>query len=184
MMERIVAASVFKPQLAKALGYAFLGAILIAVSAHTEVPLWPVPVTLQTFMVALLGLTVVPSISMAAVIMYLMMGALGLPVFANGSGFATLVGPEGGYFLAFVITAMLYGKVQQYGWHLAGWRVFLVVLCGHVLTLAIGTIYLATFMPLPNAMALGFMPFLLGMVLKCFMLAILVPGLHKLRKVK
>ena len=73
------------------------GSILLAISAKVQVPFWPVPMTMQTFVIFLIGMTYSVRLSFATVAFYLFQGAIGLPVFAAGGGVAYLVGPTAGY---------------------------------------------------------------------------------------
>ena len=91
-------------------GIVLAGSILLAVCAHVSVPLWftPVPLSLQPFGVLLLGLLLSPRMAVATVGTYLLEGAAGLPVFAPGpGGLAHLLGPTGGYLLAYPLAVLL-----------------------------------------------------------------------------
>jgi biotin transport system substrate-specific component len=91
-------------------GIVLAGSILLAVCAHVSVPLWftPVPLSLQPFGVLLLGLLLSPRMATATVGAYLLEGVAGLPVFAPGTGgLAHLLGPTGGYLLAYPLAALL-----------------------------------------------------------------------------
>jgi biotin transport system substrate-specific component len=85
-------------------------AALIAVGALIQIPIGPVPVTLQTFFIVLAGFILGPVSGAAAVLLYILAGVIGLPIFAGGkAGFAVLFGPTGGYLLGFVGTAYIAG---------------------------------------------------------------------------
>src|SRR5579872_4351062 len=90
---------------------AVLGSLLVAVCAHVSIPLWftPVPLTLQTFAVLLLGLLLPPGAAAAALVLYLLEGAAGLPVFSplGPGGMLQLLGPTGGYLLSYPLAAAL-----------------------------------------------------------------------------
>src|SRR5271156_876744 len=96
---------------------AVLGSVLVAVCAHVSVPLLftPVPLTLQTFAVLLLGLTLGPGTAFAALTLYLIEGAAGLPVFSphGPGGILQLMGPTGGYLLSYPFAAALAGFVYH-----------------------------------------------------------------------
>ncbi|MBT5226290.1 MAG: biotin transporter BioY, partial [Proteobacteria bacterium] len=79
------------------------GTLLLAVSAKVQVPFWPVPMTMQTFVVLLLGVAYGPRLGVVTGALYLVEGALGLPVFAKGAGIVYLIGPTGGYLFGFVM---------------------------------------------------------------------------------
>ena len=95
--------------LVKNLFLAVLGTIVLAISAKIQTPLTPVPVTMQTFAVLLLGMSFGYRIATTAVILYLIEGALGLPVFAKGGGLIYFQGPTSGYLFGFIIGAFFSG---------------------------------------------------------------------------
>ena len=75
------------------------GTLLLAVSAKVQVPFWPVPMTMQTFVVFLIGMTYGWKLSFFTLLAYLVEGAIGLPVFAKGGGLLYLMGPTAGYLM-------------------------------------------------------------------------------------
>jgi hypothetical protein len=79
----------------RAIVLAVIGSILLTISAKIQVPFWPVPMTMQTFVVLVLGVAYGSRLGGATVLLYLVQGALGLPVFAGGGGFAYMAGPDG-----------------------------------------------------------------------------------------
>jgi biotin transport system substrate-specific component len=145
-------------------------AIATALGAHVAVPLTPVPVTLQTLFVVLAGAMLGPKLGAASQLAYLGMGIAGLPVFAGGFGLAYLVGPTGGYLLAFPATAFVAGMVARRvsGRGIVGAALLFVGLfLASLVTLGGGTAWLAILTGDPaTAVALGFLPFLAGDVLK------------------
>lgn len=145
-------------------------ALATAFGAHVAVPLTPVPVTLQTLFVILAGAMLGPRLGAASQIAYLGLGIAGLPVFAGGFGLAYLAGPTGGYLLAFPATAFVAGVVAQRitGRGLAGaLALFVGLFLASLITLGGGTAWLAiTTGDAATAMAVGFLPFLAGDILK------------------
>lgn len=145
-------------------------AVATALGAHVAVPLTPVPVTLQTFFVILAGALLGPGLGAASQVAYLGMGVAGLPVFAGGFGLAYLAGPTGGYLLAFPATAFVAGVVARRvrGRGLTAAAVLFVgFFLASLITLGGGTGWLAVMTGDPGrALALGFLPFLVGDVLK------------------
>src|SRR5881628_2058955 len=147
-----------------------LGAVLVALAAQVSVPLpgTPVPMTLQPMAVLLVGGLLGARLGALSMILYLAMGAAGLPVFTPTVplvGFARLFGPTGGYLLAYPVAAWAVGTVVREGSSV--WR----VACGGLAQLAILTGSIS------GAARLATWPFLLGDLLK---LVILVPVLTKL----
>ena len=88
---------------------AILGTVILTISAKIQTPLTPVPVTMQTIAVLLLGMSFGYRIATTAVILYLIEGALGLPVFAKGGGLIYFQGPTSGYLFGFIIGAFFSG---------------------------------------------------------------------------
>ena len=95
------------------------GSVLLWISAKVQVPFWPVPMTLQTLAVLGLAAALGRRLGVAAVVLYLMEGALGLPVFAGtpekGIGLAYMAGPTGGYLAGFVLAAFIVGTLAERG---------------------------------------------------------------------
>ena len=101
------------------------GSLLLTLSAKIKVPFYPVPMTMQTLAVMLIGFTFGWRLAGAAVLFYLAQGALGLPVFLLGTpekgiGLAYMMGPTGGYLLGFVLAAVLCGWLAERGWDRCG----------------------------------------------------------------
>src|SRR5690606_34764628 len=93
---------------------------LLWVSAKIYIPLWPVPVTMQTFVVLTIGLAYGARLGGATVLAYLIAGAVGLPVFSGswseGGGFVHLMGTTGGYLVGFAVAAWIGGRLAERGW--------------------------------------------------------------------
>ena len=93
-----------------------LGTVLLAISAQIQVPFWPVPMTMQTFVVLMIGATYGWRLGGATMIAYIAEGAIGLPVFAQFSaGAHVLVGPTAGYLVGFVVAALVTGYLSERG---------------------------------------------------------------------
>lgn len=140
----------------------------LALASHLAVPLWPVPVTMQTYAVALVGALFGWRLGGLAVLAWLAQAAIGLPVLAGGSGGPQVfVGPTAGYLLAFPLAAALAGWLAERGWN--GRRpglAFLAALLANALCLLLGAAVLALSVGAAQAVALGVVPFVLGGVLK------------------
>src|SRR6266850_1105692 len=158
-----------------------LGALLVAAAAQVSIPLpgTPVPMTLQPMAVLLVGGLLGARLGALSMILYLAMGAAGLPVFTPTVpllGFARLFGPTGGYLLAYPVAAWAVGTVVRDGSRV--WRVACGVFAGLVLIHLGGLAQLAILTGnLSAAARFGTWPFLLGDLLK---LVILVPVLARL----
>jgi biotin transport system substrate-specific component len=153
-------------KLALALG----GTVLLGLSAKIQVPLYPVPVTMQTLVVLVLGMGYGWRLGAATLILYLLEGAVGLPVFAGGwsegGGLHHLYGPTAGYLFGFVIAAGVCGLFAQRGWDRKLWSTALAMVIGNLIIYALGLAWLAFQIGAASAIKYGLLPFLLGDALK------------------
>lgn len=160
---------------------ALLGSLLLALSAKVQVPFWPVPMTMQTFVVLLLGAAYGWRLGGATVLLYLAEGALGLPVFAGaGAGPAYMMGPTGGYLAGFLAAAVATGFLVERGWGRGLVTLTLAMLIGHVLILAPGVAWLALAVGGTKAVAVGLTPFWAATALKTALAVAAVLGLDRL----
>ena len=159
---------------------ALLGSLLIAVCAHIKVPMWPVPMTMQTFAVLLIGMAYGPRLGLATITLYLAEGAAGLPVFASGAGIAYFAGPTGGYLAGFALAGLVVGLLARRGWDKNPLYAFLAMALGTALIFIPGVTWLATIIGWEKAIAAGFIPFAAGAVVKIMLGALLLPFAHKL----
>jgi biotin transport system substrate-specific component len=152
------------------------GSILLTVSAKIQVPFWPVPMTMQTYAVILLGAVLGWRLGTASVLAYLAQGALGLPVFAAGGGLAYFAGPTGGYLAGFAVAALLVGLLAARGWDRRLLSSVAMMALGTLVILALGTAWLSVFLgSLDKAVAAGLTPFLAGAVFKTLLAALTAP---------
>ena len=104
-------------QIIKPLVIIFLGSILLAISAKIKIPFYPVPMTMQTFVILFLGLSLGYKIGLATVGLYLMEGIIGLPVFSNsperGVGLIYFTGPTMGYLIGFLSACFIASFVKK-----------------------------------------------------------------------
>ena len=154
--------------LAWQVGAVVLGTLFLALSSYIEVPMVPVPVTMQTFAVTLIGALYGWRLGAVTIAAWLVEGAAGFPVLAGGAaGVAHFVGPTGGYLFAFPITGALVGWLAERGWN--GNRVVLAfgaMLLGNLACLVLGTAWLAVMIGTEKAITFGFLPFIVGGLLK------------------
>lgn len=158
---------------------AVLGTALLTVSAKVQVPFWPVPMTMQTFVVLVLGMAYGFKLGTATILLYLVEGAAGLPVFAGtpekGIGLAYMAGPTGGYLVGFVLGAGLCGWLAERGWDRSLWRTAAAMLLGHALIFVPGVAWLAVLMDWTRAVQFGLAPFHAATVLKTALAAAVLP---------
>jgi biotin transport system substrate-specific component len=168
---RVAVANPYKA-LADDVSLVVIGSALMALCAHVSLPLLfsPVPLTLQTFGVMLIALTLGANRGAAALALYLLEGAAGLPVFspAGPGGIAQIIGPTGGFLMSYPLAAYVIGKIFEKG------REFkyaqLAALCGAIVFLTGGMVWLkmVTHVTFAKAFTLAVAPFIAGEVIKIF----------------
>ena len=152
------------------------GSLLLAVSAQFKIPLYPVPVTGQTLVVLLIGMTYGPRLGGITVAAYLFEGALGLPVFAGGAaGVAVLMGPTAGYLFGFLLAAIAMGYLAERGMGRTVVSTIAAMVIGNCVIYLCGALWLANFIGFAQAIAAGVLPFLYGDALKLVVAAGLMP---------
>ena len=93
------------------------GTMFIALAAQVSIPFFPVPMTLQSLAILIVGLTFGARLGAVTLVAYLAEGAMGLPVFANGASAPALLGPSAGFLYGFVLMAWLAGLAAEHGVH-------------------------------------------------------------------
>ena len=152
------------------------GSLLLAVSAQFKIPLYPVPVTGQTLVVLLIGMTYGPRLGGITLAAYLFEGALGLPVFAGGAaGAAVLMGPTAGYLFGFLLAAIAMGYLAERGTGRTVASTIAAMVIGNCVIYLCGALWLANFIGFGQAIAAGVLPFLYGDALKLVVAAGLMP---------
>jgi biotin transport system substrate-specific component len=156
--------------------YAALFAALTAAGAWISLPLPYVPVTLQTMFTMLAGAVLGPYYGALAMIVYVLLGLIGLPVFAQGqSGFGTLAGPAGGYLIGFVVGAVVIGLLARMKKKPGFLWLCFAMATGELVVYAFGVAQLAVVagMPIDRAIYLGALLFVPGDVLKIAVAALI-----------
>jgi len=155
---------------------AVCGSLALWVSAKIQVPMWPVPMTMQPFVVLVIGMAFGWRLGAATVLLYLAEGFVGLPVFAGASaGPAYFAGPTAGYLIGFVAAAAATGWLAERGWDRSILGTAGAMLVGTALIYAFGVTWLANLIGLPKAITAGLLPFLLGDLVKLALAAGLMP---------
>ena len=154
---------------------------LTAVSAQISIPVpgSPVPITGQTFAVMLVGGSLGVGRSFISMLLYLVIGAAGVPVFSDASSGAHVVlGATGGYLVGFVVAAPLMAWAASRGWERTPLKAFPVFLLGQLVIFGIGVPWLAVVagVDLPTAIAIGFTPFIIGGIIKGALAGALLPA--------
>ena len=152
------------------------GSLLLATSAQFKIPLYPVPVTGQTLVVLLIGMTYGPRLGGITMAAYLLEGAFGLPVFAGGAaGAAVLMGPTGGYLFGFFLAGVAMGYLAELGMGRTAVSTIAAMVIGNCIIYLCGALWLANFIGFGQAIAVGVLPFLYGDALKLIIAAGLMP---------
>jgi biotin transport system substrate-specific component len=160
------------------------GSILITISAKIKIPFYPVPMTMQTFVILLIGITLGYKIGLATVTLYLLEGIVGLPVFANspekGIGLIYFIGPTMGYLIGFIISVYFAG-LFKYDKGII--NTFLKLVFSVSFIYIFGLIWLGILIGWDKPIfKLGAQPFLLAELFKVLLLVFLTPNLLKLKK--
>ena len=165
-------------RLARAALLALVGSAVMALSAKLSIPIVPVPVTMQSLAVLLIGAAFGSRLGAATMVLYLAEGALGLPVFAGASGLGLpyMLGPTGGYLAGFVLAAFAVGFFAERGAARSVPQLLGAMALGHVVLFALGYAWLAQLIGPAAAWTGGVLPFILGTVVKTLLGALLVPS--------
>ncbi len=164
---------------------ALIGSALLTVSAKIQVPFYPVPMTMQTFVVLTLGMAFGWRLGAATVLLYLAEGAMGLPVFSGtpekGIGLAYMMGSTGGYLVGFVLASALCGWLAERGWDRSFVTTALAMAWGNLVIYALGLAWLGSLLGWDKPiMAWGLTPFLAGDLAKLVLAAIALPLVWRL----
>jgi biotin transport system substrate-specific component len=157
-------------------GSLFLG---LASQVAFILPWTHVLVTFQTLAIFILGVTLGPKKAALSVLLYLVEGAAGLPVFPLAqSGIATLFGPKGGYYFAFIAAALISGTAKKEDSFI---KLSLTFLAANASIYVMGLLWLSFFIEMPYVLAFGFYPFIIGDVLKILAATALTRGMHSIK---
>ena len=162
----------------------FFGSVVLAISAKIKIPFYPVPMTMQTFVVLFLGISLGHKVALTTVALYLFEGIIGLPVFSNspekGVGLVYFTGPTMGYLIGFLLACFLasFTKLND------NYFVIFTKLILSVSTIYIlGVLWLGTLIGWDKPIIeLGVLPFLLAEIFKITLLTVLAKRIFKLRK--
>jgi biotin transport system substrate-specific component len=159
------------------------GFVALAAQVSFDLPFTPVPITGQTFAVVLVGAALGPVLALASLGLYLFVGALGAPVYADGNhGWNVLTGPTGGYIVGFVLAAVLTGWLAERRWDRRFSSAVAAMLSGNVVIYLVGLPWLSVKLDtgLEKTFELGLYPFVVGDLLKLYLAGALLPGAWRL----
>jgi biotin transport system substrate-specific component len=154
------------------------GAAVVAVAAQIAVPLWPVPITGQTFAVLVVASALGAVRGTLAMALYAVLGIVGLPIFSDASsGLSIVAGPTGGYIIGFVFSAALVGWIAERSGDRKYLGATLAFAAGTVVTFAFGLIWLSASLNLNLEQTLqgGLYPFIIGGIVKSLLAAAIIP---------
>ena len=176
-------------QMVKTIFLAFIGSILLAISSKIKIPFYPVPMTMQTFVVVLIGLLYGWKLGVFTVALYLFEGAIGLPVFAGtpekGIGLVYFTGPTMGYLMGFLLAVFISGyffpKIKNSGQNVGSLfgkliisaKLFMLFVASMLSIYILGIIWLSNFVGWDKVLVLGVYPFLLAEIFKISILTVL-----------
>jgi len=171
-------------KIAKIILIAALGTLLLTISAKIKIPFYPVPMTMQTFMVLFLGITLGPKIGLLTISLYLFEGIVGLPVFSGtpekGIGLIYFTGPTMGYLIGFLVAVYFAGSFKYDKGII---NTFLKLIFSISFIYILGMIWLGTLIGWDKPIfKLGAQPFLLAELFKMLLLLFLTPTLLKVKK--
>lgn len=167
LVQSLPAATFAEGSLARRAIAVLAGSAFLAIMAQITVPMYPVPMTMQTLAVLLIGAFCGWRLAGEIILAYVVEAAVGLPVLAGGAaGLAKVIGPTGGYILGFLLAAVVVGYLAERGWHrtLAGLAASLLL--GAALVYLPGIPWLAAFIGMDKAVMFGLTPFLVGDAVK------------------
>ena len=163
----------------------FLGSILLTISSKIKIPFYPVPMTMQTFVVLFLGISFGYKIGLATISLYLLEGIFGLPVFSNsperGVGLAYFTGPTMGYLIGFLSACFLASFIRIEDNYL---KIFIKLILSVSTIYILGVLWLGTLIGWDKPIIeLGVLPFILAEFFKIALLTLLAKKILKLRKI-
>lgn len=174
--------------LARNLFLVALGVVAMAIAAKIKVPFWPVPMTMQTFVVLTVGAAYGATLGGLTMLAYLIVGAMGFDIFTSSSaeanGLTYMMGGTGGYLVGFVLAAFALGKLAEARWDRSVPKMAMAMLIGSALIYLPGVLWLGQVYdkPLAWAVEVGMTPFLLADALKLALAAALLPLLWRLKR--
>tara|TARA_B100001057_G_scaffold367682_1_gene371061 strand:- start:40 stop:591 length:552 start_codon:yes stop_codon:yes gene_type:complete len=172
-------------QLIKSLLVIFLGSLILTISSKIKIPFYPVPMTMQTFVVLFLGISFGYKIALATVSLYLIEGILGLPVFSNsperGVGLVYFTGPTMGYLIGFLVACFLASFIKKDDNYFI---IFIKLIISVSSIYILGIFWLGTILGWEKPIIqLGVAPFLYAEIFKILLLTLLAKKVYKLRKI-
>ncbi len=161
--------------------YSSMFGALTAIGAFIVIPLQPIPFTLQTFFTAIAGTLLGGYAGAMSQVVYVLLGCIGLPVFAGGkAGLGVLFGPTGGYLIGFIVGAYVIGRIMEARKQAGLMYTAMAILAGNVVIYTLGTLQLAFIAQLApvKAILVGVLPFIIPEAIKLSAAAMLTVRLR------
>tara|TARA_B100001123_G_C15270767_1_gene1010243 strand:- start:1393 stop:1959 length:567 start_codon:yes stop_codon:yes gene_type:complete len=163
----------------KNIALVLFGTLLLALSSKIQVPFWPVPMTMQTFLVFIIAMSYGSKLAFTTLVIYLFEGALGLPVFAKGGGLLYLIGPTAGYLYGMTIAAGIIGLLADRGYAQSYTKSLFSLILGTVIIFVIGVGYLGSVIGYDKAIVAGLYPFIFSEFFKIALAVAIIPSIWK-----
>ncbi|MGL5956827.1 MAG: biotin transporter BioY [Brevinema sp.] len=146
------------------------GSLIMAISAQINIPFLFVPLTGQSLGLIIVALSMKRHIAVTSMILYLLEGAIGLPVFAGGTSIINLMSPTGGYLWGLIPSAFVIASLNNHPYFKTSITSVITVFLGLIVLFSVGLIQLSFFVPLHMVLNIGLYPFLLGELIKICLL--------------
>ena len=163
----------------KNISLVLFGTLLLALSSKVQVPFWPVPMTMQTFIVFIIGMAYGWRLAFFTLVAYLFEGALGLPVFAKGGGLLYLMGPTAGYLYGMTVAAAVIGFFAERGYNESYFKSLISLIIGTFIIFLFGVGYLGSIIGYDKALAGGLYPFIPSEFFKIGLAVVLIPSITR-----
>jgi biotin transporter BioY len=142
-----------------------LGIILLSVSSKVSIPFYPVPMTFQTFVVYFIAASM-GMVGFYSTVSYLILGLMGLPIFAAGGGLGYVMSPTFGFLYGMVLSSLFIAYFSKNLFNRSITKLILAILFGACITFLCGVSHLTSFIGFEKALAAGFLPFIYSELLK------------------
>jgi len=163
----------------KNISLVLFGTLLLALSSKVQVPFWPVPMTMQTFIVFIIGMAYGWRLAFFTLVVYLAEGALGLPVFAKGGGLLYLAGPTAGYLYGMTVAAAVIGFFAELGYNGSYFKSLISLIIGTIIIFLFGVGYLGSIIGYDKALAGGLYPFIPSEFFKIGLAVVFIPSITR-----
>ena len=163
----------------KNIALVLFGTLLLTISSKVQVPFWPVPMTMQTFIVFIIGMAYGWRLAFFTLVAYLIEGAMGLPVFAKGGGLLYLIGPTAGYLYGMAIAAGVIGFLAERSYNDSYIKSLISLIIGTIIIFVLGVGYLGSVIGYDKALVGGLYPFMPSEFFKIGLAVVLIPSITR-----